>query len=121
MSSPFRCRRLAQPLPGAPEPGSSRTRRDAEDRGGLLTAHAFKADQQNDPAVPFRQSCNCALEIEQVETGVRIGGRDPEGCAGRGNTVLFAPRPTDLVDMQIVQDREEPGPQIAAGLPEVRL
>jgi hypothetical protein len=111
-----------QPPQLVTSPGQTRAHsadRHAEDRGDLVVTHPFEADEQDHLALFLRQLADRPFEIAQLQCGDRVGlDRQYRRYLFHRDTDPFAGRTPDVVDILVVQDREEPGPQIGAGLPE---
>src|ERR1700693_2266231 len=101
---------------------ADRADRDAENLGDLLVAHAFEPDEQDHLALFLRQLGDRGLKVAQLKYihGVGLDRQDRGHLLDRDIDPL-ADRAAHVVDMLIVQDCEEPGPQIGAGLPQMLL
>src|SRR5437764_4320690 len=110
----------AQLVSAARQPRADSADRYAEDFGHLLVAHALETDEQDDLALLLRQPRHGGLQIAQLQHGDGIGlhGQHRRHFFD-GDIDALAHRAPDVVDMLIVQDREQPGPQIGAGLPQM--
>jgi len=71
-------------------------------------------------ALFLRQLADGSFEIAQLQGGDCVGldGQHRRHFLDR-DIDPFADRAPDVVDMLVVQDREKPGAQIGAGLPEM--
>ena len=87
----------------------------------LIVAHTFEADQQDHPALEFRQFSDRSLDIEEVEACARLGLCKCKARAGDDRVVLLAYQAADAVDMQVVKYSQNPCSKIAARLPEMLL
>jgi hypothetical protein len=86
----------------------------------LLIAHAFEPHEKNDFALVLGNLSQRALQFAQLTRPGRIGRRDQAlrtfvQLDGR----VIAHEAPDLVYVLIMHNREEPGAQIAARLPQV--
>jgi len=84
----------------------------------LFISHAFKDDEQDHLALLMRQSGNRGFEIAQLQRGdcVGLNGQHRGHFLDRDIDAV-ANRAPHLIDILIVEDCEQPRPQIATGLP----
>jgi hypothetical protein len=110
---------LAQLVAAAREARAHRADGYFEDRGHFLVRHAFEPDEKDYFALLRLQLAKRGFEVTQLQGRhyIRLN-RQLRGFAEL-DAAGFAHRAPDIVDMLIVQDREEPGAQIGAGLPQM--
>jgi hypothetical protein len=101
---------------------SQRANGDIEHLGGIFVGHVFQPDQQQRGTLTFRQLLDGTVEIAELQGAFLSGGlaqlrRDILDRHGQ----TFAARLAQIVDMLVVENGEQPGPQVRAGLPEVAL
>src|SRR5437764_10060431 len=110
----------AQLVSAARQPRADCANGYAEDLGNLLVAHALKADEEDHLALLLRQPRDGGLQIAQLQDGDGIGLHGQHRRHFFDSDVdALAHRAPDIVDVLIVQDREQPGAQIGAGLPQM--
>src|SRR5438477_12367360 len=105
-------------MPCARDPRPDGADRNRQDLRCLVVAHTFEADQQDHPALEFRQFPDRSLDIEER---ARLGLCKCKAPAGDDRVVLLAYQAADAVDMQVVKYSQNPGSKIAARLPEMLL
>ena len=112
----------AQRLAAARQARADGADRDAHHLGDLLVAHPFETDEQDHRALLLGQPGEGAVEVAQFERAalIRGSGQRRLGFVDRDRRA-FTHRAADLIDVLVVQDGEEPCPQIRAFLPQVQL
>ncbi len=82
----------------------------------------FEADEQDDLTLFVGQAGDRPFEIAQLQRrpGIRIDGQHRRHVLDRDRRT-FAHRAPHVVDVLVMQDREQPGSQIRPGLPQMLL
>ena len=108
---------VAQRAAAARQPRHDGADRHALDHRRLGIAHPLHADQQQHLALLARQLRQRPREIAQLEPRLLVGRR--RGVGHPHPRQRHRRAAAEIVDVDVVQDGEEPGAQIAAGTPEV--
>ena len=109
---------VAQRAAAARQPRHDGAHRHALDLRRLGIAHPLHADEQQHLALLPRHLRQRAREIAQLESRFLVGQRRGVSLADRRDPRRRAA--AQIVDVDIVQDGEEPGAQITAGTPQMR-
>lgn len=112
----------AQCVAPARQAGADCADRHIKNLGDLLVAHPFEADEKDDRALLLRQLSDRAFEIAQFKALAlmrrarqqRLGLAEPDRRS-------FAHRAANLIDVLIMEDCEQPSPQVRPILPKVEF
>src|SRR5437763_13826695 len=113
---------LAQLLAAARQARSAGPDGDPEDQRDLLVAHALEPDPEDHLTLFLRHLGDGAFEAAPLQYGERVGMHDQHRRHFLdGDMDALVHRAAHIIDVLVMKDREEPGPQVGAGLPEVLL
>ena len=112
----------AQGLPTARNSRTDRPDRKVYKRCGFVVSHSLQSDEHNYRPLLFRQSGESALQIAKLETRGLIG-RNRQGPVGFlqfgvGALTRLAAREADML---MVQDGEQPRPEISPLFPQMHF
>jgi hypothetical protein len=115
-------RQSAQSFSTAREPRTDSPDRDIENRCDFSVAHSLQPDEQD-----YRPLCpgefgNSALEIAQLEPPSLLRGAGQQRLAlTQANRRSFSRGSPEVVDVLVVEYREQPRPQVRSLLPQVQF
>ena len=113
---------FAQGLPTARNSRTDRPDGKVYDRCRFVVSHSLQSDEQNYRPLLFRQCGESALQIAKPEPhGLIRRNREAPGRFLQFVAGALARLPASEADMLMVQDREQPRPQVGPLFPQVHF
>ena len=110
----------AQGFAAAMQAGHDGADGDVEHRGDVLVVQALEADEQHHLALRFRQQLQRTRQVADLEAAfLARRGRHLRLVVIKLLSVGTRPALALIVDVNVVQDREHPGPDVGSGLPKM--